>query len=107
MKRFSIIILTIFLSISCLALSQPRGIVIYHNYCTHTIEVAWKIENNKEFIFSIKPSQSDRRFYIAEKGNQVEIDKLYFIKDGIKQQFNTKLISENSYMLIACSENSK
>lgn len=56
MKRFSIIILTIFFSISCLALSQPRGIVIYHNYCTHTIEVAWKIENNKEFIFSIKPS---------------------------------------------------
>lgn len=107
MKRFSIIILTIFFSISCLALSQPRGVVIYHNYCTHTIEVAWKIENNQEFIFSIKPSQIERRFYIAEKGHQVEIDKLYFIKDGIKQKFNTKLISENSYMLIACPENSK
>ena len=66
-----------------------------------------KIENNKEFIFSIKPSQIERRFYIAEKGNQIEIDKLYFIKDGIKQKFNTKLISENSYMLIACPENSK
>ena len=67
MKRFSIIILTIFFSISCLALSQPRGIVIYYNYCTHTIEAAWKIENNKEFIFSIKPSQIEIRFILLKR----------------------------------------
>ncbi|MBN6064054.1 hypothetical protein [Aggregatibacter actinomycetemcomitans] len=107
MRRFSIIILIIFFSISCLALSQAKGVVIYHNYCTHTIKATWRIENNQEYIFSIKPSQIERRFYIAEKGSQVEIDKLYFIKDGIKQKFNTKIISENGYMLIACSENSK
>ncbi|QEH47274.1 hypothetical protein [Aggregatibacter actinomycetemcomitans] len=107
MKRISIIILIISFSISCLALSQAKGVVIYHNYCTHTIKATWKIENNKEYIFSVKPSQIERRFYIAEKGSQVEIDKLYFIKDGIKQKFNTKTISENGYMLIACPENSK
>ncbi|TCP96523.1 hypothetical protein EDC44_10456 [Cricetibacter osteomyelitidis] len=111
MKFITITFITFFI-LGCLPFEPaPSGVFVTYNFCTHPIELKnddvleSPDKNKKSSIININHNKVNLSFSSEELNKQIE--KVYFIEEGMKKYFFVDIYKEDRVNLIDCPENAK